>query len=142
MTPPTTSWTAAACCTGWAAGAPTQTGVVAGVFASGGVVPKQPLPSALVGLRGVDGDRQADQKHHGRVFQALCLWSADVVAELASEGHPISPGAAGENVSVSGISWPSLRPGARLRLGEVLCEISAYATPCAKNAQWFADRAF
>jgi MOSC domain-containing protein YiiM len=30
----------------------------------------------------------------------------------------------------------------RLRLGEVLCEVSSYAFPCKKNAQWFRDGEF
>jgi MOSC domain-containing protein YiiM len=30
----------------------------------------------------------------------------------------------------------------RVRIGDTLLETSAYATPCAKNAQWFADREF
>jgi MOSC domain-containing protein YiiM len=71
------------------------------------------------------------------VWQALCLWSADVVDDLRAEGHPIAPGNAGENVSVSGIDWSTLRPGVRLSLGDALAEVSAYATPCSKNAGWF-----
>ena len=97
-------------------GAP-GSGVVDGVFASGGGVPKAPVLSASVGWRGLDGDRQASRKHHGRVWQALCLWSADVVDALAAEGHPVFPGAAGENVSVRGLDWAAVRPGVRLRLG-------------------------
>ena len=117
-------------------------GVVDGVFASGGGVPKAPVLSASVGWRGVDGDRQASRKHHGRVWQALCLWSADVVEALAAEGHPVFPGAAGENVSVRGLDWAAVRPGVRLRLGSVLAEVTVPALPCAKNARWFVDGDF
>jgi MOSC domain-containing protein YiiM len=123
-------------------GAPAATGSVHGLFASGGGVPKQPILQAVVDFDGVAGDVQHDRRHHGRPFQALSLWSADVIDRLASEGHPIAPGRAGENVSVEGIEWPTLRPGTRLRVGDVLCEISSYATPCAKNAQWFIDGDF
>lgn len=120
-----------------------QRGVVAGLFASGGGVPKAPIDEAVVGRRGVDGDRQATRKHHGRVSQALCLWSAEVIATLAAEGHPIGPGNAGENVLVRGIDWPALRPGVRLHLGaDVVAEVSGWALPCAKNARWFADGDF
>jgi MOSC domain-containing protein YiiM len=124
-------------------GAPTTNGVVAGVFASGGGVPKQPIDEAFVGYRGVEGDRQATRQHHGRVWQALCLWSADVVERFQREGHPIAPGNAGENVSIAGIDWPSLRPGTRIAIGDgVLAEVSAYATPCKNNAGWFLDGDF
>ncbi len=120
-------------------GAPRQTGTVVGVFTSDGGVPKEPVDRAVVGYRGVDGDRQRTRQHHGRVWQALCLWSADVVDALRAEGHPIAPGNAGENVSVAGIDWRDMRPGVRVAVGDVLAEVSAYAEPCSKNAGWFLD---
>ena len=55
-------------------------------------MPKQAVDSAEVGLGGHDGDRQRTRKHHGRPWQALCLWSSEVIADLAAEGHPIGPG--------------------------------------------------
>jgi MOSC domain-containing protein YiiM len=74
------------------------------------------------------------------VWQAVCLWSADVVESLQGEGHPIFPGAAGENVTVSGLDWGALRPGTRLALGaDAVVEVTLPALPCATNAQWFAD---
>lgn len=124
------------------AGAPRSTGTVAGVFASGGGVPKRPIEKAAVGYRGVEGDRQAERQHHGRVWQALCIWSADVVERLHGDGHPIALGNAGENVSIAGVHWASLRPGTRIAIGDVLTEVSAYATPCKKNAAWFVDGDF
>lgn len=122
------------------AGAPTQVGSVARLHVSDGGVPKRPVESAEVGPRGLVGDRQADRRHHGRPLQALCLWSAEVIEALRAEGHPIGPGSAGENVTLAGIDWATVRPGARLRIGEVLAEISAWSTPCQKNAGWFLER--
>ncbi len=124
------------------AGASRQVGRVVGVFASDGGVPKVAVGEAVVGYRGLEGDRQASRKHHGRVWQAICLWSADVIEALRAEGHPIAPGCAGENVTVADLDWPSLRPGVQLRLGSVLAEVSAYTAPCAANAAWFVDRDF
>jgi MOSC domain-containing protein YiiM len=124
------------------AGAPTQHGTVARLHASDGGVPKLPVDAVEVGLRGVVGDRQADRRHHGRPLQALCLWSLEVIDALRAEGHPIEPGLAGENITLSGIDWATLRPGTQLRVGEVLAELSAWSTPCQKNAAWFADRDF
>jgi MOSC domain-containing protein YiiM len=119
-----------------------QEGVVAGVFASTGGVPKTPIGVGVVGLRGVEGDRQRSRRHHGRTWQALCLWSADVVDRLAGEGHPVFAGACGENVSVRGVDWGSLRPGTRVRLGSVLAEVTVPSLPCKKNAAWFLDGDF
>ncbi|MEO7428071.1 MAG: MOSC domain-containing protein, partial [Acidimicrobiales bacterium] len=122
------------------AGAPTQLGSVAQLNVSDGGVPKTPVPSVEVGQRGLALDRQADRHHHGRPLQALSLWSSEVIDALRAEGHPIGPGLAGENVTLTGVDWSTIRPGVRLRIGEVLAEISAYATPCMKNADWFLDR--
>ena len=115
------------------------TGVISGLFLSDGGVPKTAVDSVEVGYRGVLGDRQATRVHHGRPWQALCLWSSDVVAAHAAQGHPIRPGSAGENVSIRGADWSQWRPGDQIRLGEVEATVSAYAIPCFKNARWFAD---
>jgi MOSC domain-containing protein YiiM len=124
-------------------GVPTQTGSVAQLNVSGGGVPKQSVGEAKVTTAGMSGDHQNDRVHHGRGFQALCLYSKDVIDALNAEGHPIYPGAAGENITVEGIDWASLRPGAVILIGDELkIELSSYATPCAKNAPWFVDREF
>jgi MOSC domain-containing protein YiiM len=123
-------------------GAPHQLGQVSHLAVSGGGVPKAGVDRFEVGWSGADGDRQGDRRHHGRPFQALCLWSADVIAALQGEGHPIAPGLAGENVTVSDVDWATLRPGTIVRIGSVLAEISSHATPCSKNAAWFDDRQF
>lgn len=121
---------------------PSATGTVVQVSASGGGVPKTALAGAEVTRRGLAGDRQEDRRHHGRPWQAVCLWSAEVIEGLQAEGHPIGFGCAGENVTVRGLDWGTLGPGARLRVGTALLELTAYAIPCAKNAQWFNDGGF
>ncbi len=127
---------------GFGHGAKTETGAVSGLHISDGGVPKRPVDSVVVGPAGVHGDSQADRLHHGRPVQAVCLWSAEVIAQLQAEGHPIAAGSAGENITVEGIDWVHLRPGARIRVGAVPMLVSAHAIPCAKNAQWFSDRSF
>jgi MOSC domain-containing protein YiiM len=118
-------------------------GVVEGLYVSDGGVPKHPIPATSVLHRGLIGDRQATRRHHGRVWQAVCLWSVEVVERLQAEGHPIGPGAAGENVSIRGIDWTVVRPGTRLHLGDaVVLEVSLPALPCYKNAAWFVDGDF
>jgi MOSC domain-containing protein YiiM len=119
-----------------------QTGTLLQLNASNGGVPKKAIEAAYIGWKGVEGDRQATRKHHGRPFQALCLWSAEVVETLRSEGHQVFPGSAGENITVSGLNWSDVRPGTRVRIGEVLCDISSYAVPCKQLADLFVDRDF
>lgn len=123
-------------------GAPTQSGSVVQLNVSGGGVPKRPVSSARIDASGVGGDTQSDRRHHGRPVQAVCLWSADVIAALQEEAHPIAAGNAGENVTIDGVDWASLRPGSRIDVGEVPMLLSAHAIPCAKNAQWFHDLDF
>jgi MOSC domain-containing protein YiiM len=119
-----------------------KTGAVTGLFVSNGGVPKSAVEQFEVGLRGAAGDRQKTRKHHGRAWQALCLWSNEVVDEFAADGHPIAVGSAGENISISGLDWTEVLPGARLTIGSVTCEVSLYTLPCSKNAQWFFDGDF
>jgi MOSC domain-containing protein YiiM len=124
-------------------GVPTQTGSVAQLNLGAGGVPKNPVGDADITVAGMTGDHQNDRVHHGRGFQALCLYSKDVIEALNAEGHPIFPGAAGENITVEGVDWAGLRPGAVILIGDdVTIELSSYATPCAKNAPWFIDRDF
>lgn len=122
------------------AGVARQRGTVARLSRSDGGIPKSAVPSVEVGPRGVVGDRQAVRKHHGRPFQALCLWSVEVIDALRAEGHDVEPGATGENITVSGIDWAALRPGARLVVGDVLCEISVWALPCRRIDRFFVGR--
>lgn len=124
------------------AGAPNQRGTVVQVNVSAGGVPKRPVDVARIGYRGLDGDHQRDRTHHGRVFQAVSLFPAEAIARLQAAGHPVEAGAVGENLTLSGLDWESLQPGTRLLAGTAVLELSLPATPCAKNAQWFADRDF
>jgi len=110
---------------------------------SQGGVPKLPVDDAVVDEGGVVGDSQADRVHHGRPDQALCLYSLEVIEELQGEGHPIAPGSAGENLTLTGLDWAALGPGARLRIGsEIEIEVTSFTTPCEKNAGWFLDGKF
>jgi len=113
------------------------TGHVAQLSVSAGGLPKTPVQHADVTWKGMAGDRQATRVHHGRPWQALCLWSTEVIAALRADGHPIAPGLAGENITVTGLNWEDVRAGVRLQVGEVLCEISAFALPCFQNKPWF-----
>jgi MOSC domain len=121
---------------------PSSSGVVAHLASSKGGVPKGSVSEVTIGIDGVAGDRQRTRLHHGRPWQALCLWSTEVVDAFAAAGHPISYGAAGENITTRGIAWELVRPGVRLRIGDALAEVAPFALPCSKNAKWFLDGNF
>ena len=118
----------------------TVDGTVRHLHVSDGGVPKQPRPSVEIGFRGVIGDRQKTRFHHGRPWQALSIWSAEVIDALRAEGHPVAPGSAGENITVEGLPWGEVRAGVRLRIGSALAQVSVFALPCHKIAASFLDR--
>ncbi len=98
---------------------------------SDGGVPKRPVAEALLTRTGLVGDRQEHPDIHGGPERALCLYALERIEALQAEGHPIYPGSVGENVTIVGLDWAQLAPGARLALGdEVIIEISKPANPC------------
>lgn len=109
---------------------------------SNGGVPKLPVTEARVGADGMEGDRQRNLKYHGGPDRALTLYAAELIDALRDEGHAFSPGAAGENVTISGLDWAAIVPGVRLRLGEVEVEITDYADPCRTLVNIFSDHKF
>lgn len=110
---------------------------------SNGGVPKLPVASAVVDRLGLAGDDHNDKKHHGGPERAICLYSLELIQKLNAEGHPAFPGSMGENLTVEGLDWNGVSPGARLKVGgEVLLEISQYTTPCFNIKGSFRDGKF
>jgi MOSC domain-containing protein YiiM len=109
---------------------------------SRGGVPKTSVFEALITEEGLDGDRQRDLRYHGGPDRAVVIFSLEVIRALQREGHPIAPGATGENLTVSGIDWTRAIPGAELRIGEVFLRITTYTSPCEKIAGAFLARDF
>jgi len=117
-----------------------QTGRIAQINVSNGGVPKQPVEEGVVTWQGLTNDHQANREHHGGPERALCLYSLERIQALQAEGHPIFPGAIGENITVEGLDWEAVRPGVRLRLGaEVVVRVTRYTTPCATIRPFFRD---
>lgn len=102
-----------------------------------GGVPKPPVLFARVHAEGVEGDKQNNLKFHGGPMRAVCLYSQDRIDALNDEGHPITPGSIGENVTIAGLDWDTIVPGVRLAVGEVELEMTEYTVPCNKIAESF-----
>lgn len=117
-------------------------GRVTGIQRSSGGVPKHPVMDATVRADGMEGDRQANRKHHGGPERALCLYSQERLDALAEEGHPVERGTLGENVTIAGLPWERVQPGTRLTIGSVEAEVTGYAAPCRNIAPGFADGVF
>ena len=109
---------------------------------SQGGVPKRKVAEARATRSGLEGDRQRNRLFHGGPNRALSLYSAELIDALRLEGHPIEPGFVGENVTVAGLDWSAMRPGVRLRLGEVEIEITSFIVPCKTIRRAFLDEDF
>lgn len=108
-----------------------------------GGVPKHPVPAAELTSDGVAGDMQRDREHHGGPSRAVSLFASERIAALRAEGHPIAPGSAGENLTISGIDWDAVAAGDRLRVGDwVELQITGYAAPCDTIGESFIDGEF
>jgi MOSC domain-containing protein YiiM len=107
---------------------------------SNGGVPKHAVETARVTPLGLEGDAHRNHEHHGGPERAVCLFAMEAILDLQAEGHPLVPGARGENVTIEGLDWSAVQPGTRLRLGdEVLLEITRYTTPCLNIRPAFRD---
>ncbi|MCU1384811.1 MAG: hypothetical protein JWL71_3508 [Acidobacteria bacterium] len=119
---------------------PVTAGRLESINASRGGVPKRSMFAALITERGIDGDRQRDLRFHGGPDRALVLFSLDLIRALQREGHLITAGATGENLTMSGIEWTAITPGTELLVGKVRLRITRYTTPCEKIACSFVNR--
>lgn len=102
-------------------------------------MPKFPRPSAHIRTNGLEGDAQRDLRYHGGADRAVSLYSFDLIQALQSEGHPITAGSAGENLTLSGVDWSAMAPGARIEIGDVVLEVTQPASPCMNIAGSFRD---
>jgi MOSC domain-containing protein YiiM len=108
----------------------TEGGSIFSINVSAGGVPKLPVHEAIVTVYGLDRDSQRNLKYHGGPDRAVCLFSVERIRALQAEGHPIDVGTTGENLTLTGIDWGSVTPGALFETGEALLEVASYTTPC------------
>lgn len=110
---------------------------------SDGGLPKLPIPRARITKERVEGDKQKTPLIHGGPDRAVCLFSLELIEALQAEGHPITPGASGENLTLAGLRWADLAPGSRIAVGrDVRLEVMSYTAPCKQNTCLFHDGSF
>ena len=118
-------------------------GRIVQVSISPGGVPKLPVPEARVTTLGIEGDLHREMDVHGGPERALCIFSMEQIRALQAEGHNVSPGAIGENLTVEGLDWERVTPGSRLELGAgVFIEVTSYTAPCSNIKKNFSDGDF
>ena len=88
---------------------------------------KTPVESAeLVAGHGLRGDSHAGRDPDRQVS----LFAAETLREIQNEGFEASAGSLSANLFTENIDLDSLKPGARLRIGEAVIEIAEARRPC------------
>ena len=101
------------------------------------------VSGAQVARSGLVGDAQNDTIHHGGPDRAVCIYSLELIRALQQEGHPIDVGTAGENLTIEGVDWQLVAPGALLSVGDhVLLEVVSFTNPCKTIKDSFIDGKF
>ena len=106
-------------------------------------IDKRPVTSRVAVHRlGLDGDVQVNQKFHGGEGQALYAYAQEDADWWAAElERDLPAGRFGENLRTTGIDLTGAVLGERWRIGDVLVEVTAPRTPCAKlQAHWGVPR--
>jgi MOSC domain-containing protein YiiM len=95
-------------------------------------LPKRMVPQLTITPAGVEGDfnRWRTEEAGGDPDQAVLLLSDEILTDLRTEGWPVQRGQLGENLTLAGIPPEALHPGARVRAGEVVLEVSKPCDPC------------
>ncbi|MEM8535566.1 MAG: MOSC domain-containing protein [Chloroflexota bacterium] len=108
------------------------------------VINKQPTHGSVsVEKYGLADDVIADKEHHGGVDQAVYLYSLEDYAWWSTTLQAdLSPGTFGENLTITGLDFASLRIGDRFQINDVLLEVTCGRIPCAKLAARMGDPAF
>lgn len=108
---------------------PTAGPCILAVCTSPGGIPKRPQPMAYVSRDGLLGDGRNHAKHI-RADRAISLFDSEILEQLVGEGFPLVPGAAGENLTVSGLHVQSMAPGTLLQIGDVTLRLEQPRKPC------------
>lgn len=89
-------------------------------------VRKKPVPAVNVAAgRGIEGDAHAAAWH-----RQVSLLGIESIERMRRLGASVNPGDFAENVTTSGIALPSLAIGTRIKLGEVLLEVTQIGKEC------------
>ena len=92
---------------------------------------------------GLTGDAVVDTDNHGGVDQAVYVYGTlDYAWWAATLGADLAPGTFGENMTIEGLESAALSVGDRLRVGDVVLEVTAARIPCSTLAARMGDPTF
>ncbi|MDQ1682092.1 MAG: hypothetical protein QOG52_2030 [Frankiaceae bacterium] len=113
-----------------------------GLPGSGSAIDKRPVEGRVrAGIEGLDGDWQANRRHHGGPDQAVYAYALEDLRWWAVElspafGRGLHPGQFGENLTTIGVDVTNAVIGERWRIGTATLEVSAPRMPCRTFAGW------
>lgn len=98
---------------------------------------KRPVSGAqTLGATGLNGDEQADLRHHGGPYKALHHFPAEHYEDFAQRWPELAatllPGVMGENLSTHGLTEAGVCIGDVFSLGSCCIQVSQPRTPCWK----------
>ncbi|BAU29248.1 MOSC domain-containing protein YiiM [Aneurinibacillus soli] len=100
-------------------------------------IAKQPVNGErMLGPEGLEGDGQADLKHHGGPDKAICVYPFEHYPYWEERLGRVLPVAAfGENLTVNGLVETDVCIGDTFALGETIVQVSQPRQPCHKLAK-------
>lgn len=114
-------------------GAPTEVTYDGSKTMFSGILKKPVEGRIYLDSLGFKGDGCADLRHHGGVDKAVCAYSMDHYPFWENElSKKLSPGAFGENLTLSGLDENTAHLGDVFRIGEAQVQISQPRQPCHK----------
>lgn len=101
------------------------------------LVKKTKIGEVWAGVVNLDGDRQADLKHHGGVDKAICVYPLIHYDYWNKRlGVCWQPGDFGENLTVEGLDENEVAIGDVFEIGQALVQVTQPRSPCWKIARY------
>jgi MOSC domain-containing protein YiiM len=100
---------------------------------------REPVAGAIaLGVRGLEGDRVADSRHHGRPDQAVCCHFASHYEHWnevygLSGARRLGPGSVGENWTLEGATESTVCAGDLYAVEDALVRVTGPRMPCWKQ---------
>ena len=103
-----------------------------------GILKKPVMESVFLDSLGFQGDGVADKRHHGGGDKAVCVYSLDHYPHWEKVlSKKITPGAFGENLTVSDLDENLVHIGDVFRVGETQIQVTQPRQPCHKVSKIF-----
>jgi MOSC domain-containing protein YiiM len=104
-------------------------------------IDKRPSSASVAVFRlGLDGDEQADRRHHGGYEQALYAYAREDLDWWVEQlGRELRDGLFGENITTAGLDISGAAIGETWRLGTAVVQVTSARIPCVTFASWLGE---